>query len=216
MFKIRLLLIFIITILSTELFAQTSIQDDFKRYMEGSKVKFSTVGHPKAQGLNIQIDYPKSWIKKEGERPHIVQKFSSSGGGGIAKVAILNITPIPLDLKGFSDKEIAEYLFDPKLVEGQLPENSKLLTVKPTKYDGEPGIFLYYVSQMSRAGANFDSLMVSHRFLYQHATVDFTIAYLILLTPTQKQLSQQQGESFLGLAIQMGNSIILPDKYKLK
>jgi len=216
MFKNRLLLIFIITILSTELFAQTSIQDDFKSFMGGSKIKFSTVGHPKAQGLNIQIDYPKSWIKKEGERPHIVQKFSSSGGGGIAKVAVLNITPIPSDLKGFSDKEIAENLFDPKLIEGQLPEKSKIVAAKPTKYDGEPGIFLYYVLQMSNAGLNFASLMVSHRFLYQRATVDFTITYAILLTPTQKQLSQQQSDSFLGLAIQMGNSIILPDKYKWK
>jgi len=211
-----LCLILIIAISSTELFAQSSIQDDFKSFMEGSKLKFSTVGHPKAQGLNIRIDLPNSWIKKEGERPHIVQKFSSSGGGGIAKVAILNITPIPSYLKGFSDKEIAENIFNPKIIEDQLPGNSKLLIVKPTKYDGEPGIFFYYVTQMSRAGSDFASLMVTHRFLYQHATVDFTIAYSILLASTQKQLSQQQGESFLGLAIQMGNSIVLPDKYKLR
>jgi hypothetical protein len=213
MFK-SLLLIFIFSVSSNELYAQSSIQNDLKSFMEGSKARFSTDGYPKSQGINIQIDFPKSWTKKSGERPHIVQKFSSSGGGGIAKVAILNITPIPAYLKGVSDNEIAENLFNPKLIKDQLPENSELLFVNPTKYDGEPGIFFYYFTQFSRAGANFASLMVSHRFLYKRVTVDYSIAYSILITPTQKEPSKQQVESFLGLAIQMGNSIILPDKYK--
>jgi hypothetical protein len=119
-------------------------------------------------------------------------------------------------MEAFSDKEIADALFDPKLAAKTLPENSKLVAANPTKYDGQPGILLYYVTQMSNAGANFASLVVSHRFFYKRTTVDFTIAYSVLLTSTQRKLTQQEGESFLGLALQMGNSIILVQKYKVK
>ena len=216
MIKIRLLFIIIIALSSSDLFAQSNIQDDLKNFNDGIKNKFSTVGHPKSRGLNIQIEFPNSWVKKQGERPHIVQKFSSSEDGGIAKVATLSVTPLPSDFKDFSDKDIAENLFNPELAESMLPESSKLIVAKPTKYDGEPGILLYYITQLSRAGAEFTSLVVSHRFIYQHNTVDFTIAYSMLITYTQKHISQQQSDSFLGLAIQMGNSIILFDKYKLK
>jgi hypothetical protein len=215
MAKMRFLFIIIIVFSSTELFAQSSIQDDFKNFRAGNKSKFSTVGHPKSRGLNIQIEFPSSWIKKQGERPHIVQTFSSSEDGGIAKVATLSITPVPSELKNFSDKDIAENLFKPEFAESILPENSKLIVANPTKYDGESGILVYYVTQMSRSGANFASIVVSHRFLYQRHAVDFTIAYSMLITSTQKQISQQQSDSFLGLAIQMGNSIVLFDKYKV-
>ena len=146
-------------------------------------------------------------------RSHIVQKFSSPGDGGSAKVAILNITPVPSNLRGLSEKELSEILFDPSQIESQLPKSSKLITAKPTTYDNEPGIFIYYVTQLSRSGVDLASLMVSHRFLYKNSTVDLTIAYSTLITPAQKNITQQQSDSFLGLALLMGNSIILPDNY---
>jgi hypothetical protein len=216
MIKSLPLLIFIIFISSSQLFAQSTIEADLKSFVGGKKARFSTADHPKARGLDIQVDIPNNWKKKEGERPHIIQKFSSAGGDGIAKVATLSITPIPSQMKGFTDKEIADTLFDPKLAAETLPENSKLVTASPTKYDGEPGILLYYVTQMSSVGANFASLVVSHRFLHKRATVDFTIAYSVLITSAQRSLTQQEGEAFLGLAIQMGNSIILAQKYKAR
>ena len=43
--------------------------------------------------------------------------------------------------------------------------------------------------------------------------MDLTIAYSTLITPAQKNITQQQSDSFLGLALLMGNSIILPDNY---
>jgi len=72
MLKIKLFFILIIMISSTELFAQSSIQDDIKNFIAGEKLKFTTAGHSKSRGLNIQIDIPQNWKKKEGERPHIV------------------------------------------------------------------------------------------------------------------------------------------------
>ena len=162
--KVRLLfLVIVIAVLPTVTLAQSTIQADFKSYMGGKKIKFSTKGQPKAHGLIIEFDVPQNWTKKEGERSHIVQKFSSPGDGGSAKVAILNITPVPSNLRGLSEKELSEILFDPSQIERQLPKSSKLITAKPTTYDNEPGIFIYYVTQLSRSGVDLASLMVSHR-----------------------------------------------------
>ena len=36
---------------------------------------FSTKGHPKAQGLNIQINYPDGWEPEETETPIHIQRF---------------------------------------------------------------------------------------------------------------------------------------------
>ena len=37
---------------------------------------FSTLNHPKANGLNIQLKYPDKWTKQESNLPHIVQVFT--------------------------------------------------------------------------------------------------------------------------------------------
>ena len=103
MLKIKLLAILLIFISPTLLFAQSNIQDDYNGFLNGEKLKYSTNGHPKSQGLNIQLEYPNTWKKKEGVRPHIIQKFSAPETGGRAKVATLNITPLSSDLEKFSD-----------------------------------------------------------------------------------------------------------------
>ncbi|MBA7670085.1 hypothetical protein ES703_78228 [subsurface metagenome] len=209
----RLMLIYLFSFYSINLFPETSILDDFQGFVQGNRTKYTTAGNPKAQGLEIQIEFPKSWVQKEGKRPHIVQNFSSSAKGGVAKVATLSINPIPSDLRFFTDEEIADVLFDTEFAKDVLPEGSQLLIANPTKYDGEPGIFLYFITQTSRAGANLLGAVVSHRFIYQRNAVDFSITYSILVTSNTKQLTQQEVEAFLGLAIQMGNSIIILNKY---
>ncbi len=37
---------------------------------------YSTKGHPKSNGINLQITVPASWMQSEGKRPHVVQKWS--------------------------------------------------------------------------------------------------------------------------------------------
>ena len=53
------------------------------------RVKYSTYGHPKAQGLDIQIEMPASWRGKEATRPHIVQKWEKNDEENYQAVMIL-------------------------------------------------------------------------------------------------------------------------------
>ncbi len=43
-----------------------------------NQIQFSTNGHPKSNGINLQISLPSSWLQEEGKRPHIVQKWSKA------------------------------------------------------------------------------------------------------------------------------------------
>ncbi len=44
--------------------------------------RFRTDGSGKAQGIRLGLQLPRSWLANEGERPHIVQKWTSEGGTG--------------------------------------------------------------------------------------------------------------------------------------
>ena len=50
---------------------------------------FSSLGHPKAAGLDFTIKYPTSWNAQEGNRPHIVQKFLDPSKEDLASFLVL-------------------------------------------------------------------------------------------------------------------------------
>jgi hypothetical protein len=75
-------------------------------FFEGYRQRFSTDGHRKSQGINLILQVPKSWKAKEGERPHIVQKWVSQDGTGL-EIIFLDIrdsegyTPTNSDVESF-------------------------------------------------------------------------------------------------------------------
>ncbi len=66
-------------------------------FSEGFSREYLSDGGGKAQGLKIAIRYPMSWEASEGRRPHILQKFQSSGGNGPAFASVV-VNPLPSDI----------------------------------------------------------------------------------------------------------------------
>lgn len=52
-------------------------------YVGGYRQRFSSDSHRKSQGIKLVLQTPKSWKAEEGERPHIVQKWTSQNGTGL-------------------------------------------------------------------------------------------------------------------------------------
>ena len=69
-----LLLPLALAALPAPLFAQAGELAQFRARQLAS---FSSAGHAKSQGLSVSLRYPAAWIAEEGERPHVVQKFSA-------------------------------------------------------------------------------------------------------------------------------------------
>lgn len=51
--------------------------------------QFSSAGHPKAAGMDIWMRAPFSWRQEEGDRPHIVSKWTSQNGTGDMVITLL-------------------------------------------------------------------------------------------------------------------------------
>lgn len=75
------------TVLKGMLWLQNGTQPSIEiRYW---RQKFSSANHPKAAGLDIILSAPLSWDHQEGDRPHIVGKWTSQNGTGDMVVTLL-------------------------------------------------------------------------------------------------------------------------------
>ena len=111
-------------------FGKTVADNAATEFRQGYRKKYSTLNHPKANGLILEVTVPKSWSNKEAARPSVVQVFDGSGS---QKNASMNL--IVKDVgwpKGYkpTKKEIDEF-FTPQY----LKEMNTLagLTVLETK-----------------------------------------------------------------------------------
>jgi hypothetical protein len=65
-------------------YAKTPIAE----FHAGFRQRFSTDGSGKAQGIRLTVQLPRSWLEQEGERPHIVKKWSNEGGTGLSTIVL--------------------------------------------------------------------------------------------------------------------------------
>jgi hypothetical protein len=57
-------------------------------FLDGFRQRFSTDGTGKAQGIKLKLQLPQSWLAQEGERAHIVKKWTNEGGTGLSIVML--------------------------------------------------------------------------------------------------------------------------------
>lgn len=83
-------------------------------FTDGYRQRFSSDGHRKSQGIKLVLQAPKSWKAKEGERPHIVQKWVSQNGTGVEMIHLdirdtAGYTPTNSEVEAFvSSGEVKE------------------------------------------------------------------------------------------------------------
>ena len=58
-------------------------------YFSQGKQSFRTKQHPKAKGLDLQIDFPSGWLMEEGKRPNVVVIATSAAGKGLESCTIV-------------------------------------------------------------------------------------------------------------------------------
>lgn len=174
-----------------------------------AKNKYSTVGHKKANGLVITLDYPKTWITKEGERPNIVQKFISPSG---MEFVSITIKPIPLPTGTLiSESELLEF-FTPTAMKDILPKGATFISANPTKIEGLPAGILEYSIQEERAGKMVYIRCTNYIFVYETTMVQLQCSVGAL--STQSASIPQRTAEFMPLFSLMANSIVLENKWK--
>ena len=185
---------------------------DLQSFLSGQKEKYFTKGHPKAKGINISIEYPSHWQRSEGERPNIVQKFSGDASDGMTRMCTILIIDLPELLKFFSSEDFLDTIFLPDTLKEMLPSGARFLKGDKTKYDGEPGAWMIYVMQEERSGLKFVMYVLQHVFFYSGKLVMIQCS-VGSLASTSRTIERTFYE-YLPLFYQMGNSIIIHDKWE--
>jgi hypothetical protein len=183
--------------------AVTSAVTEFN---EGNLTKFSTKGHPKSNGLNITVSYPNSWTAKEGEHPHIVQKFISPSSQGYEAVNIF-IKALPATI---STCEMAG-LFTPTEMKDMIPDGAIFIDAKSTKIEGLPVGIMEFSLRQERAGITLDTQNITYMFAYGSNL--FQLQCSVAGQSTTPDALAQHMEEFRPLFFLMANSIVLQDKW---
>lgn len=139
-------------------------------YSEGYQKSFSTKGHKKAQGLDIELKTPISWKAKEGRRPHIVQKWTSENGTGFEMIQ-LGIR----DAGGYtpSNKEVEEFISsgEPK---GITPLGSVYIDSGVFSLEMRKGYWLEMYTLKERVGVKIYLHSVMHMFFFRGKAISLT------------------------------------------
>lgn len=199
---------FVALIVSTSVFAQNA---DLQSFSSGNKSKYSTKDHPKAKGINITVEYPSHWKLSEGERPNIVQKFSGDASDGITRMFLILIKDIPNEVSVMPAEDIAKEAFSGDALKEMMPPGGEFIKGEQTKYDGQPGAWAIFSINSQRAGMTMKMYTLQHMFIYGGKTVSIQC-----MVGGLEQMSgnlNQEFNSYIPLFQQIGNSIIVPDKW---
>jgi len=190
--------------------AGTRIDPEVKEVLSAEKKAYSTLGHPKSQGLNISVKYPSVWVAKEGQRPHIVQKFTGSSTGSIVPGCMIIIQELPSIGKIFLDGQMAEEIFA-EGVKDYIPPGAVYIDGGTTKIDAEPGAWVKYYFEQETSGMKIGMYSLQYMLFYKGSM--FALQCSIAGSASEKLILEDAFSSYLPVFQNIGSSIYIPDKW---
>ncbi len=166
---------------------------------------FSTNGHKKANGLNIEVHYPSGWTNEEGIRPHIVQKFTDKNGDYC--MLIIGNTGQKLSAKQWDN----EFKYMTTSDHRDILEGGDIKSVKQTKYEGLSGALVHFETSKERAGVKLYLSGLMHMFGYKDSIISMQCAAYDLT----KQGARKKFEALSIDFLSFGNGLVLLNKYDL-
>ena len=196
--------------------------------IHGFKTIYRTNGHPKAKGLDVQIEYPKSWSLREGKRPNIIQFFRSNNGRGSAFTLILikdlideaqgELTPRDIQILNTLEgsRELASEMFSEKNLReiakdtGML--NIRSISTKRMVLDNWPGAMLEFTGDQRRLDIAMTMYNRMYIVLYKNYTIFLQCQVFKLPDETEETLKTKTTR-FMPLFDLMANSLVIQNQY---
>lgn len=189
----------------------TSFMDRPEREMlRGWRQRFSSAGHPKAKGVTVQLQLPRSFRHQEAERPNIVAKWTSEGGSGLEMMMLLvkNSAPSP-----FSRKEIEDdlRLGDASEIRRGLSEDGTVLSVKAFSQERTAGYIAEMQQEIDRAG--FEVTMRSRMYMLLLPSKAVTFICTVGALREAADSLEAKMQRFSELCRLTANTLVLPQQY---
>lgn len=136
-------------------------------FADGFRQRYQTDGANKSQGIKLNLQLPRSWAAKEGERPHIVKKWVSENGTGL-EIILLDIR----DGQGYnpSKKEIEAFVRSGEVKE-TVPEGSTYIASGNFTLEMRTGYWVQMAMPIARAEMKFYQDVLMYQFFFQGKAV---------------------------------------------
>lgn len=176
--------------------------------LSGFTQQYSTAGHPKTKGVSLQLNLPSSWLKKEGNRPNVINTFTSNYGKGTEMILFMvRDLGLPSGYK-LSAKELREFYTEAELKE-MIPGNTSFISAKPIRIDGNLGGQLVYSLNPS-----LDQQLNSQFVLFSTIHDNKMIMIQAVVHVTDNDNLEYRFRHFFPLFQMVANSLVILDKYK--
>lgn len=179
-----------------------------KEFSDGYRQKYQTDGLGKSQGVIVNLELPRSWVAKEGKRPHIVQKWHSENGTG-TEMIMLQVR----DAEGITlTKKDIDVLLNSGELKKYIPDDATYINAGKFTIETLPGYWVHYSMSMERAETNVYLESLSYQFTYR--------GKMILLmcqaggdAALERSKVKDSFQRIQPLCKQVLNSIVLPQLY---
>lgn len=197
-------------------------------FARGFKKIYRTKGHRKAKGLDLQIEYAKSWSRREGNRPNVIQFFSSNNGRGPA-YALLMTRDLTKEAQGEltredikalntlgGSKELASEMFSEnslrERVNGMGMTNIRNINTKRIVIDGWPGAMLEFTGDQQRLDLTMTMYIRMYIAIYKNYM--FNLQCQIGKIPDETEDALKEKISLIAPLFRlMANSLVIQSQY---
>lgn len=132
-------------------------------FADGYRQRYQTDGVDKSQGIKLNLQLPRSWAAKEGERPHIVKKWVSENGTGL-EIILLDIR----DVQEYNPtkKEIEEFVRSGEVKE-TVPAGSTYVASGNFTIEMRTGYWVQMAMPIERAEMKFYQDVLMYQFFFR-------------------------------------------------
>lgn len=180
-------------------------------FSAGFTTKYSTKGHSKSKNTDWQIKIPKSWKAEEGERPNIIQKFTSDyGNGNESFMLLVNELDLPVGYK-MTNEELNRFFSEKEMNTLMTTTNRKFISFTKMTIENNIGGMVECEQTSERMGVQIKMRLVQFMFIMDNKM------YILFCSVSSSNISIDLGvemKKYLLLFKQVANSSVLRDQYK--
>ena len=176
-------------------------------FADGFRQRYQTDGTGKSQGIKINLQLPRSWVGKDGERPHIVQKWVSENGTGL-EIIHLDIR----DGQGYNPtkKEMEDFVRSGE-ARDSVPDGSTYVDSGNFTLEKQTGYWLQMAMPLERAGMKMYQDALMYQFFFRGKAIG--IMCQAVGPENEKPKINESFKRIRPLCQQVLNSLVLTQAY---
>ncbi|MFQ1015589.1 hypothetical protein [Avibacterium paragallinarum] len=179
-------------------------------FLDGYIYKYKSNKHPKAKGIEFELQIPKSWKDKEGSRPNVVHKFINKNGKGyVIYMVIIKDFPYGKVTK----LDIQELLEDKNSLASFLGGYGGIVTDSgELVLENQIGFWVMGKISTQRMMNRVDAEVISYNFFYKNKLI--SLSGFVTSKINNETIQIEPMKKYKPIFDLITNTFILTQKYK--